>query len=100
MHQARFGFVKPEEPIELVNVRAEATGPAPMIWDEIPPSSVGNGGPGPRRPGDLPVWSRDGLHPGQEIEGAAIIVERDSAVWLESGDRLWVHEDGTLEIHS
>ena len=23
---------------------------------------------------------------------------RDSAVWLEPGDRLSVHEDGTLEI--
>jgi N-methylhydantoinase A/oxoprolinase/acetone carboxylase beta subunit len=40
------------------------------------------------------------LQPGQEIEGAAIIVERDSAVRLEPGDMLSVHEDGTLEIYS
>ena len=100
LHQARFGFIRTEEPIELVNVRAEATGPAPMTWDEIPPMSAGKGGSGPRRPGDIPVWSREGLQPGQEIEGAAIIVERDSAVWLERGDSLSVHEDGTLEIHS
>ena len=32
-HQARFGFTRAEEPIELVNVRAEATGPAPMTWE-------------------------------------------------------------------
>ena len=99
LHQARFGFIRTEEPIELVNVRAEATGPAPMTWEEIPPISPGEGNRGPQGP-DIPVWSRAGLQPGQEIEGAAIIVERDSAVWLEPGDVLWVHEDGTLEIHS
>ena len=100
LHQARFGFTKTGEPIELVNVRAEATGPAPMTWDEIPPMSAGKGSPAPQIPGDIPVWTREELQPGQGIEGAAIIVERDSAVWLEPGDRLSVHEDGTLEIHS
>jgi N-methylhydantoinase A len=100
LHQARFGFIRTEEPIELVNLRAKATGPAPMTWDEIPPVSAGQGSPGPQRPGEVPVWSRERLQPGQEIEGAAIIVEQDSAVWLERGDMLSVHEDGTLEIHS
>ena len=100
LHQARFGFIRTEEPIELVNVRAEATGPAPMTWGEIPPISVGKESQGPQRPGDIPVWARAGLQPGQEIEGAAIIVERDSAVWLEPGDMLSVHEDGTLEIQT
>ena len=51
LHQARFGFIRTEEPIELVNVRAEATGPAPMTWEEIPPISAGKGNPGPQGPG-------------------------------------------------
>jgi N-methylhydantoinase A/oxoprolinase/acetone carboxylase beta subunit len=46
------------------------------------------------------VWFREGLGPGQKIQGPAIIVERDSAVWLEPGDRMSVHEDRTLEIDS
>jgi len=100
MHQARFGFVRTEEPIELVNVRAEATGPAPITWDDIPPISDGPRSYEPTGAGKIPVWSREMLRPGQEVEGTAIIVERDSAVWLEPGDRLSVHPDGTLEIAS
>jgi N-methylhydantoinase A len=99
-HQVRFGFTRPGEPIELVNVRAEATGPAPMTWDEVPPIPEGNRSSEPQRAADIPVWYRERLGVGQEVEGPAIIVERDSAVWLEPGDRMWAHEDGTLEIDS
>jgi N-methylhydantoinase A len=99
-HGARFGFTRAEEPIELVNVRAEATGPAPMTLDEIPPISRRSRSSDPQRAGDIPVWSRERLGAGQEVGGPAIIVERDSAVWLEPRDRMWVHEDGTLEIDS
>ena len=84
----------------MVNVRAEATGPAPITWDEIPPISGAHGFPRPERAESIPVWARDRLGPGHEVEGPAIIVERDSAVWLEPGDRLSVHPDGTLEIDS
>jgi N-methylhydantoinase A len=97
-HQARFGFTRAEEPIELVNVRAEATGPAPMTWEEIPPISGVSRTSRPQSVGDIPVWQRERLGAGQEVEGPSIIVERDSAVWLEPGDRLAVHDDGTLEI--
>ena len=100
MHQARFGFARTDEPIELVNVRAEATGPSPITWDDIPPISDGPRSYEPTSVGKIPVWAREMLRPGQEVEGTAIIVERDSAVWLEPGDRLSVHPDGTLEIAS
>ena len=103
-HQARFGFALAGEPIELVNVRAEATGPAPMTWEEIPSISGKGTNPGfppplseVRNPG-FAVIARADLGPGEQIEGPAIVVERDSAVWLEPGDRLSVHDDGTLEI--
>jgi len=99
-HQARFGFTRADAPIELVNVRAEATGPAPMTWDEIPPISKRSRRSEPHGTGNIPVWSRERLGPGQKIQGPAIIVERDSAVWLEPGDRMSVHEDRTLEIDS
>ena len=97
-HQARFGFARAEEPIELVNIRAEATGPAPMTWEEIPSISGGNRNSEPESVGDIPVWQREGLGAGHDIEGPSVIVERDSAVWLEAGDRMLVHDDGTLEI--
>jgi N-methylhydantoinase A len=49
---------------------------------------------------EVPVWQRDELPAGFEIEGPAIVVERDSALWLEPDDLMSVHEDGTLEIVS
>ena len=100
VHQKRFGFTRAGEPIELMDVRAEAIGPAPMTWDEIPPISGGKNDSEPQGNGDFPVWSRARLGAGQEIEGPAIIVETDSAVWLEPGDSLSVHPDGTLEIEA
>ena len=33
-----------------------------------------------------------------ELAEYQFVVEDDSAVWLEPGDRLTTHEDGTLEI--
>jgi N-methylhydantoinase A/oxoprolinase/acetone carboxylase beta subunit len=47
---------------------------------------------------DVPVWARADLPSGFETQGPAIVVERDSAVWLEPDDSLSVHEDGTLEV--
>ena len=44
------------------------------------------------------VWHRDHLPAGFETEGPALIVERDSVTLLDRGDRLLVHDDGTLEI--
>ncbi len=104
-HLARFGFVRTGEPIELVNVRAEVSGPAPITWADIPMVQA-RGKPVADRVGamvadrliEVSVWAREGLPPGFETGGPAIVMERDSAVWLEPDDRLSVHEDGTLAI--
>ncbi|HSK06993.1 MAG TPA: hydantoinase/oxoprolinase family protein, partial [Acidimicrobiia bacterium] len=104
-HRARFGFVRSAEPIELVTVRAVMTGRPPVSWDDLPrlhraetptPSRsqavVGDGTV------DVPVWARADLPPGFEMKGPAVVVEPDSAVWLEPDDSLSVHDDGTLEV--
>jgi N-methylhydantoinase A len=104
-HLARFGFSREGQPIELVNVSAEASGPAPVGWDDLPRLTA-RLPPEPRlvaaRLGaadvELPVWRREHLPPGFETRGPAIVVEKDSAVWLEPDDRISVHHDGTLEI--
>jgi N-methylhydantoinase A len=106
-HRARFGFTRDDQPIELVNVRAEVMGQAPLSWSDLP--SV----PGVDRPVatraesrlgertvEVEVWMRSDLPPGFETRGPAIIVETDSAVWLEPDDTMLVHQDGTLEIES
>lgn len=104
-HRARFGFLREDQPVELVNVEAEVTGRAPLGWGDLPDlkpmappipsrtiSTVGARGL------DIDVWERTGLPPGFETHGPAIIVESDCAIWLEPDDRLAVHDDGTLEI--
>ncbi|MGH8951879.1 MAG: hydantoinase/oxoprolinase family protein [Acidimicrobiia bacterium] len=97
-HRSRFGFVRSGEPIELVNVRALVSGTPPISWDDVPGLPAAEKPQPTRAASDVPVWERGDLPPGFETMGPAIVVERDSAVWLEPGDRLSVHDDGTLEI--
>jgi N-methylhydantoinase A len=94
-HQQRFGFGRAGEPIELVNLRSVATGESPMTWADLPPV-------GQRRAagGKDGIWQRGTLPAGFELDGPALVVEADSAVLLEAGDRLTVLDDGTLEIVS
>jgi N-methylhydantoinase A len=105
-HRARFGFIREEERIELVNVKAVIVGSAPLTWSDVPPLRSESRRPKPvATPAivgsaavEVPVWQRGFLSPGFETSGPAIVVETDSAVWLEPGDRMSVHDDGTLEI--
>jgi N-methylhydantoinase A len=100
MHQARFGFSRAGEGIELVDVRAEVIGGPPITWADLPPIEERAAPTVTDRGREVPIYSRDALSPGIEIEGPAVVIERDSAVWLEPGDRMSVHEDGTLDVAS
>lgn len=92
-HLERFGFERPSEPTELVNVRAVGSGSAPIRWSDLPSPPVGSV---PR--GEGGVWWRNTLSPGFEVVGPAVIVEENSVTLLEAGDRLVVLDDATLEI--
>lgn len=94
-HRERFGFDRPTEPVELVNIRAVATGVPPITWSDLPAvpddtKPVHNQG----------VWQRMSLPAGCEVAGPGVVVEDNSATLLEDGDRLTVLEDGALEIVS
>ena len=93
LHGQRFGFTRPGERIELVNLRSVASGTAPMTWADLPP--IG----GDRSPvGRAGIWQRETLPPGFALRGPAVIVETDSATLLDDDARLTVLEDGALEI--
>lgn len=92
-HHETFGFNRPGESIEVVNVRAAANGDAPMAWADIP--GVDSDLDPVDRDG---VWDRATLPPGFVIKGPALVVETNSAILVEGGDSLTVLEDGTLEI--
>ncbi len=94
-HRARFGFDRPGEAVEVVNVRATASGPPPLTWDDLPLAPAH----GPPVGGDG-VWQRRSLPVGHVLDGPAVVVEENSAVLLESGDRLTVLDDGTLQIEA
>jgi N-methylhydantoinase A/oxoprolinase/acetone carboxylase beta subunit len=93
VHRERFGFDRPGEAIELVNVRAISSGRPPITWEDLP--TLGSGGEPVSEDG---VWQRSTLPPGFVIVGPGVVIEENSATLLESGDRLVVLDDGTLQI--
>jgi N-methylhydantoinase A len=104
-HRMRFGFDRPGEPIELVDVSAVASGRPPLTWSDLPtPAATSSQEPARSmatvegRTVAVTLWQRGALTPGMEIEGPGIVIDDDSAVWLDLDDHLTVHNDGTLEI--
>jgi N-methylhydantoinase A len=104
-HEERNGFSRPDDPIEVVTVRAEATGVPALRWEDLP-SIVPEGEP--RLP-DREVlttegaatasgWWRPALAPGSEIVGPAVIEEPDATTYLGSGERAVVLDGGALEV--
>jgi N-methylhydantoinase A len=94
-HRDSFGFRRPGEPIEVVNLRAVANGESPVSWSDLPQVSADV--EPEARDG---VWQRQSLPRGFALDGPGVVVETNSAVLLERGDRLTVMDDGTLEIVS
>jgi N-methylhydantoinase A len=92
-HLQIFGFSRPGQAIEVVNVRATANGEAPLSWHDLP--DIRSDVEPIVREG---VWARRSLPPGFVIEGPATITETNSAVLIQEGNRLEVLGDGTLEI--
>jgi len=93
VHRERFGFNRPGEPVQVVNLRAVAEGAAPITWADLP------GAPKEREPrASHGVWERESLPAGFETQGPAVVVEASSATLLEEGDALRVLDDGALEI--
>ncbi|MEN8234473.1 MAG: hydantoinase/oxoprolinase family protein [Actinomycetota bacterium] len=105
LHRERNGFARPDDPIEVVTIRATATG-SPAIEPETvftwTPS--GDADPGHRRvvtsdgPVEARVWFRDGLGIGEDINGPAVVEEREATTWIAPGERAVVSETGALEV--
>ena len=98
-------YVDPDDPIEVVTVRAEATGTPALRWDEVPVPPP-SGDPGrPDRPvltAEGPItaagWWRPALAPGDEVVGPAVIEEPEATTYLGPGERALVDESGALEV--
>jgi len=91
-----------EEPVEIINWKVEATGPAPAFTTGY---RIGDAAPASARKGtrpvflgeatgyvETPVYDRYALAPGARIAGPAIVEERESTCVIGSGDVAEVDE--------
>ncbi len=90
-----------DEPMEIVNWKIEAVGPAPSLGDGYSltgPVGEGKAKKGTRRAfdgrsgtvSDWPVYDRYALKPGDKITGPALIEERESTCVVGAGDQVTV----------
>ncbi|HEX2840020.1 hydantoinase B/oxoprolinase family protein [Hyphomicrobium sp.] len=91
-HRQRFGFVSPEKRIFIALVEVEAEGGSDVPEEIIAGTNASADGPQSRTRfysqgiwRDAEVWRRDGLAPGQTLEGPAVITEANQTVIVETG---------------
>jgi N-methylhydantoinase A len=100
LHERRYGFCVPEEPVELVAARVLAAGrvarpdPAPAPRGTGSPAPVGVRAVVTDRPGapaDAAVYERAALGAGDRVAGPALVHEPDATTYLPPG---WTAEVG------
>jgi N-methylhydantoinase A len=107
IHDRSFGHAAPNEPLEMVNIRLAARG----IRQKLKMPAVASGGDAPKprtarkvclesadRFDDCPVYARDTLAAGMEIEGPALIEEYGSTTVMFDGDRAKISGTGEIII--
>jgi N-methylhydantoinase A len=106
-HNRLYGYLQPKGRIEIVNLRVTATGVLPPVVAAPAPRTRARPKPVGHRavwldPGrgvfDTPVYSGQGLRPGQAIDGPAVIDEETTTILVGAGDRLAVTGGGNYLI--
>ena len=109
-HLQRYGTCAPEEPAEIVSLRATVTG----AMKKPPLERIARGGRAPSASAlrgkrsayftelgktiATPIYARDELKAGNRIEGPALVEEHASTTVVLPGDRLRVDAFGNLDI--
>lgn len=105
LHFEMNGFSRPDDPVEVVTVRAVAEGEPLLGWADLP--TVAPGPPPLSRRREVvfegralqaEVWQRRHLPAGFELRGPAVIEEEVGTVVLLPGDVAVVADDGTVEV--
>jgi N-methylhydantoinase A len=103
LYEARFGFRSPEQPVEISALRVEAVGltDKPSISAEL----GGAGEPVEERRVyvegewvEAPVYRIEDLSPGFAVEGPALVVYRDSTLYVPPGYRGRVGSLGEVRV--
>ena len=106
LHQTRFGYHDADLALEIVNAHLTAMAPSRLAALPVPSKRKGIALMGRRAvvfDGDAgvvsPVYRRESLAPGEQIDGPAIIQEYASTTALFPQDRAEVKVSGELLIH-
>ncbi len=105
-HGARFGYVRAGRAVEIATARVHVREVAEPL--RLPAAAPRAGAPLPLRtaeawfPGvgraEVPVFAREALAPGFELEGPAILLEDTGTVVVDPGFRARVASDGVLVL--
>jgi N-methylhydantoinase A len=106
-HDEFYGFSLEGEPVEFVNLRVSAIGPAELgaTWQAPPagrpPDPIARRAVAFRGHGYIatPVYRRETMPAGLILAGPVIIEEPDATTVVHPGDTLIVRPDGLLELH-
>ena len=98
-HELRFGFRLDGVSVEMVNLRAVATGAPELSWSDLGPGlRLPDHPAGASFPTDRDVVDRQGLSPGFRIDGPLVVTDATATILLNAGEHLEVKADSTLEI--
>lgn len=105
LHLQRNGFVRPDDPLEVVAVRCTAVGRPPVsrkalaTWAPSDPSVSSREivtSAGQRC--EAVVVARGGLGAGEQVVGPAIIEESEATTFIDQGETSTVLADGSIEV--
>jgi N-methylhydantoinase A/oxoprolinase/acetone carboxylase beta subunit len=102
MHRQRFSYANPGEAVEIVTLRATATGLLDKPEAAEPPPADRPARKGLRRVHEggawreVPVWDREAIGPGDIVEGPAIVEEAFATHWITRGWTARLGAAGTL----
>ena len=95
-HERSYGYAASDEPVQMVTFRVEAVGAVPRLQTQAAPVSPADPGTavvGGRsvhldgRDWDCPIYDREGLEPGNEISGPAVVDQMDATTLILPGQR-------------
>lgn len=102
LHEARYGH-RLSQPVELVNLRASLEAPVeppalqgPAVSSAATPRAARLWG----IEGPVAIWSREGLTPGQCVEGPALVTETVSTTFVAPGWQARVDALGNLMLET
>lgn len=104
-HRRRNGFIRPDDPVEVVTVRAAAVGTPALSIDQLAVEPSGAETTGDTRrvifaegSVDAAVVHRDSLAAGATVSGPAIVEEDEATTVLAPGETAVVLESGAMEV--